>query len=145
MNFYSEISYILIVFSRTIENENRVRVLYGIILVVVGLAFATVGVYIFKDYLESVKQETLLAGKMSNAKDAEAINGILARGESVLRVTTRIAEKSLDHGATLAQMESLLVSEAEYYRHSNDIVLCNMFGLLRDEFQIGRASCRERV
>ena len=83
MNFYSEISYILIVFSRTIENENRVRVLYGIILVVVGLAFATVGVYIFKDYLESVKQETLLAGKMSNAKDAEAINGILARGESV--------------------------------------------------------------
>ena len=103
----------------------------------VGLAFATVGVYIFKDYLESVKQETLLAGKMSNAKDAEAINGILARGESVLRVTTRIAEKSLDHGATLAQMESLLVSEAEYYRHSNDIVLCNMFGLLRDEFLSG--------
>ena len=137
VNFYSEISYILIVFSRTIENENRVRVLYGIILVVVGLAFATVGVYIFKDYLESVKQETLLAGKMSNAKDAEAINGILARGESVLRVTTRIAEKSLDHGATLAQMESLLVSEAEYYRHSNDIVLCNMFGLLRDEFLSG--------
>ena len=137
MIFYSEISYILIVFSRTIENENRVRVLYGIILVVVGLAFATVGVYIFKDYLESVKQETLLAGKMSNAKDAEAINGFLARGESVLRVTTRIAEKSLDHGATLAQMESLLVSEAEYYRHSNDIVLCNMFGLLRDEFLSG--------
>lgn len=127
----------MIVFSRTIENENRVRVLYGIILVVVGLAFATVGVYIFKDYLESVKQETLLAGKMSNAKDAEAINGFLARGESVLRVTTRIAEKSLDHGATLAQIESLLVSEAEYYKHSNDITVCNMFGLLRDEFLSG--------
>ena len=98
MNFYSEISYILIVFSRTIENENRVRVLYGIILVVVGLAFTTVGVYIFKHYLESVKQETLLAGKMSNARDAETIDGFLAKSESVLRVTARIIEKSLDHG-----------------------------------------------
>ena len=124
-------------FSRTIENENRVRVLYGIILVVVGVALAMVSVYIFKDYVETVKQETLLAGKHSNERDAEAINGFLARGESILRVTTRIAEKSLDHGATLAQIESLLVSEAQYYKHSNDIVLCNMFGLLHDEFLSG--------
>ena len=124
----------MIVFSRTIENENRVRVLYGIILVVVGLAFTTVGVYIFKHYLESVKQETLLAGKMSNARDAETIDGFLAKSESVLRVTARIIEKSLDHGAMQAHIESLLVSEAQYYKHTNEIALSNMFGILREEF-----------
>ena len=134
MNFCPEISYILIVFSRTIENENRVRVLYGIILVVVGLAFTTVGVYIFKHYLESVKQETLLAGKMSNARDAETIDGFLAKSESVLRVTARIIEKSLDHGAMQAHIESLLVSEAQYYKRTNEIALSNMFGILREEF-----------
>ncbi|MBR4399016.1 MAG: response regulator [Fibrobacter sp.] len=124
----------MIVFSRTIENENRVRVLYGIILVVVGLAFTTVGVYIFKHYLESVKQETLLAGKMSNARDAETIDGFLAKSESVLRVTARIIEKSLDHGAMQAHIESLLVSEAQYYKRTNEIALSNMFGILREEF-----------
>ena len=100
----------------------------------VGLAFTTVGVYIFKHYLESVKQETLLAGKMSNARDAETIDGFLAKSESVLRVTARIIEKSLDHGAMQAHIESLLVSEAQYYKHTNEIALSNMFGILREEF-----------
>ena len=100
----------------------------------VGLAFTTVGVYIFKHYLESVKQETLLAGKMSNARDAETIDGFLAKSESVLRVTARIIEKSLDHGAMQAHIESLLVSEAQYYKRTNEIALSNMFGILREEF-----------
>jgi len=135
--FFLEISYILIVFFKTIESEKRLRAFYGAILVAVSLGLSAVIVYMLKDYAETVKQETLLAKSYSNEKDAEAINGYLARGESVLRVTSRIAEKSLDHGATLAQIESLLVSEAEYYKHSNDIVLCNMFGLLHDEFLSG--------
>ena len=134
MNFYSEISYILVVFSRTIESEKRVRAFYAIILVAVGFALAAVSVYIFKDYIETVKQETLLAGSLSNERDAESIDGFLARGETILRVTSRIAEKSLEHGAKQAQIESLLVSEAEHYKHSDDFVLCNMFGLLREEF-----------
>ena len=127
----------MIVFFKTIESEKRLRAFYGIILVAVGIGLAVVGFYMLEEHVETVKQETLLAGTLSNAKDAESINGILARGESVLRVTSRIAEKSLEHGATLAQIESLLVSESEYYKHSNDIVLCNMFGLLRDEFLSG--------
>ena len=134
MNFCSEISYILIVFSKTIESENRVRVWYGIILVAVGLTFAAVSAYVFGDYVETVQQEILDAGSLSNERDAEAIDGFLSQGESVLRVTSRIVEKSLDHGAKQAQIESLLVSEAEYYKHSDDFVLCNMFGILREEF-----------
>ena len=134
MNFCPEISYILIVFSKTIESEKRVRALYGIILVAVGLTFAAVGAYVFGDYVETVQQEILNAGSLSNERDAEAIDGFLARGESILRVTTRIAEKSLDHGAKQAQIESLLVSEAEYYKHSDDFTLCNMYGILREEF-----------
>jgi len=124
----------LIVFSKTIESENRVRALYGIILVAVGLAIATVSAYVLEDYVETVQREILLAGSLSNERDAEAIDGFLARGESILRVTSRIAEKSLEHGAKQAQIESLLVSEAEYYKHSDDFVLCNMFGILREEF-----------
>ena len=134
MNFCSEISYILIVFSKTIESENRVRVWYGIILVAVGLTFAAVGAYVFGDYVETVQQEILNAGSLSNERDAEAIDGFLSQGESVLRVTSRIVEKSLDHGAKQAQIESLLVSEAEYYKHSDDFTLCNMYGILREEF-----------
>ena len=100
----------------------------------VGLAIATVSAYVLEDYVETVQREILLAGSLSNERDAEAIDGFLARGESILRVTSRIAEKSLEHGAKQAQIESLLVSEAEYYKHSDDFVLCNMFGILREEF-----------
>ena len=100
----------------------------------VGLAIATVSAYVLEDYVETVQREILLAGSLSNERDAEAIDGFLARGESILRVTTRIAEKSLDHGAKQAQIESLLVSEAEYYKHSDDFTLCNMYGILREEF-----------
>ena len=124
-------------FFKTIESENRLRAFYGAILIVVGIGLSAVSVYMLNDFVETVKQEILLAESLSNEKDAEAINGFLGRGESILRVTSRIAEKSLAHGAELEQMESLLVSEAEYYKHSNDIAICNMFGLLRDEFLSG--------
>jgi signal transduction histidine kinase/CheY-like chemotaxis protein len=135
--FCSEISYILIVFLKTIESEKRLRAFYGAILVAVGIGLSAVVYYTLEDYVKTVKEETLLAGSLSNEKDAEAINGFLARGESILRVTTRIAEKSLAHGAKQAQIESLLVSEAEYYKHSSENFMCNMFGLLRDEFLSG--------
>lgn len=124
----------MIVFFKTIESENRLRAFYGTILVAVGVGLSAISVYMLQDYTETVTQETLLAGTISNEKDAEAINGFISRGASILRVTSRIAEKSLEHGAQQAQIESLLVSEAEYYRHSNDIALCNMFGILREEF-----------
>ena len=134
MIFYPEISYILIVFFRTIESENRLRAFYGIILVAVGIGLAAVSAYLLEDYVKTVKQETLLAGSLSNERDAEAIDGFLSKSESVLRVTARIIEKSLDHGAMQAHIESLLVSEAQYYKRSNEIALCNMFGILREEF-----------
>ena len=134
MIFYLEISYILIVFFRTIESENRLRAFYGIILVAVGIGLAAVSAYLLEDYVKTVKQETLLAGSLSNERDAEAIDGFLSKSESVLRVTARIIEKSLDHGAMQAHIESLLVSEAQYYKRSNEIALCNMFGILREEF-----------
>ena len=127
----------MIVFFKTIESENRLRAFYGAILIAVGIGLSAVSVYMLKDYTDTVKQETLLAESYSNEKDAEAINGFLTRGQSILRVTSRIAEKSLEHGAMLAQIESLLVSEAEYYKHSSDFTLCNLFGLLRDEFLSG--------
>ena len=125
------------VFFKTIESEKRLRAFYGGILVAVSIGLAAVSFYLLQDYTETIKHETLLSGTYSNEKDAEAINGFLARGASVLRVTSHIAEKSLEHGATQAQIESLLVSEAEYYKHSNDIVLCSMFGILREEFFSG--------
>lgn len=134
MNFYSEISYILIVFFKTVENENRLRFLFVITLAAVGIGLSVVCFFLLKDYTETVKQETLHAGTLSNDKDAEAIDGFLSQGEAVLRVTSRIIEKSLEHGAKQAQIESLLVSEAEHYKHSDDFVLCNMFGILREEF-----------
>ena len=140
---FLEISYILNVFFKTIESEKRLRAFYGGILVAVSIGLAAVSFYLLQDYTETIKHETLLSGTYSNEKDAEAINGFLARGASVLRVTSHIAEKSLEHGATQAQIESLLVSEAEYYKHSNDIVLCSMFGILREEFFSGER-CRMR-
>ena len=124
----------MIVFFNTVENENRLRFLFVITLAAVGIGLSAVCFFLLKDYTETVKQETLHAGTLSNDKDAEAIDGFLSQGETVLRVTSRIIEKSLEHGAKQAQIESLLVSEAEHYKHSDDFVLCNMFGILREEF-----------
>ena len=61
-------------FFKTIESENRLRAFYGAILIVVGIGLSAVSVYMLNDFVETVKQEILLAESLSNEKDAEAIN-----------------------------------------------------------------------
>lgn len=123
---------------KSIENERQLRVIGGIVLVVAGVCLAAITAYVLNNCIDSIKKETLLSGKESNEKDAEQVNTFLIRGGSVLQVTARMVEKLLERGAPQEQIESLLVSESEYYKRMDDFALCNLFGIFRGEFFNGR-------
>ncbi len=123
---------------KSIENEKQLRIFYGTVLVVAGICLASITAYVLNNCIDSVKKETLLLGKESNEKDAEQVNTFLIKGGAVLQVTARMVEKILERDAPQDQIESLLVSESEYYKRTGEFALCNLFGIFRGEFFNGR-------
>ncbi len=123
---------------RSVENEKQLRIFTVVVLVVAGICLASITAYVLNNCIDSIKKETLLSGKESNEKDAEQVNTFLIKGGSVLQVTARMVEKLLEHNASQDQIESLLVSEADYYKRMDEFALCNLFGIFRGEFFNGR-------
>jgi signal transduction histidine kinase/CheY-like chemotaxis protein len=119
---------------KSIENEKQLRIFYGVVLVVAAICTASITAFVLDNCINSIKKETLLSGKNDNENDAEQVNSFLIRSGSVLQVTARMVENLLERNASQAQIESLLVKELEYYKQSDDIALCNMFGIFRGEF-----------
>ena len=119
---------------KSIENEKQLRAFYVIALVVAGVCLASITAYVLDNCVDTIKKETLLSGKNNNEKDAEQVNSFLIKGGSVLQVTARMVENLLERNASQVQIESTLVREAEFYKKSGDIALCNLFGIFRGEF-----------
>lgn len=124
-------------FFRAIENEKRLWVQFGLVLLAVAVGVFSLLFYIMSVYQEAIREKTEQTFIASNEKDAAAIEGFLNRGEMVLNSTSRSVENFLQQNAAHAQIESLLVAEFEYHLGQENNIIWNLFGVFQDEFYSG--------
>ena len=124
-------------FFRNVENEKRLWLQYGIILVAVAVCVISMMVYAFSTFVDTAKERTLQMADALNQKDAGNVESFLNRGETVLKVSSGLMNDLLERNVSLAKVESLLVSEYKYYSDEHVFGVSNMFGVFREQFFTG--------
>lgn len=124
-------------FFNGLENSKRLWTQYGIILLAIAVGAFSVLAYIVSSYTETIQERTVQSLVAQNQKDASVIEAFLNRGETALNVTSRTVETFLQRNAPQAQIESLLVSEFEYYLGRKNNIIGNLFGVIQGDFYSG--------
>lgn len=92
--------------------------------------FVAVTAFFVKTYINSFKEKTLKENVVENQKEAEFVDSFIKQGAVILRGTARSVEALVKKGASQAQIESLLVSESDFYRRQEAMGFCHFVGLI---------------